>query len=157
MVHGPIIQPKSLNQKNRSSSRWSKPSQSISQEHPDFERYGKAPPTAEEAEKIKAVREQYGHQVTPEQLAWIRRKLDPIMDEEGNSDSEFWPQRTQNTQNTKRRHSRGFKQNTSCVIPAWSAGIQIDMDVSGGVLANLDVGNPCRHDEISLLMFCGRA
>ena len=35
-----------------------------------------------------------------------------------------------------------------CVIPAWSAGIQIDMDVSGGILANLmDAGYPCRHDE----------
>ena len=33
------------------------------------------------------------------------------------------------------------------VIPAWSAGIQIDMDVSGGILAHLDAGHPCRHDE----------
>jgi hypothetical protein len=33
------------------------------------------------------------------------------------------------------------------VIPAWSAGIQFDMDVSGGILANLDAGNPCRHDD----------
>jgi hypothetical protein len=33
------------------------------------------------------------------------------------------------------------------VIPGWSAGIEIDMDVSGGILANLDAGNPCRHDE----------
>jgi len=33
------------------------------------------------------------------------------------------------------------------VIPAWSAEIQIDMDVSGGILANLDAGHPCRHDE----------
>jgi hypothetical protein len=34
-----------------------------------------------------------------------------------------------------------------CVIPAWSAGIQADMDVSGGILSDLDAGNPCRHDE----------
>ena len=33
------------------------------------------------------------------------------------------------------------------VIPAWSAEIQIDMDVSGGILAHLDAGHPCRHDE----------
>jgi hypothetical protein len=33
------------------------------------------------------------------------------------------------------------------VIPAWSAGIQVDMDVSEGILANLDAGNPCRHDD----------
>jgi len=39
-------------------------------------------------------------------------------------------------------------QNASdCVIPAWSAGIQADMDVFGGIRANLDVGYPCRHDE----------
>jgi hypothetical protein len=43
----------------------------------------------------------------------------------------------------KRRQSCGFKQNAwNCVIPAWSAGIQVDMDVSGGILANLDAGNP---------------
>ena len=41
-----------------------------------------------------------------------------------------------------------FMQNPfNCVIPAWSAGIQIDMEVSGGILANLDSGNPCRHDD----------
>jgi len=35
-----------------------------------------------------------------------------------------------------------------CVIPAWSAGIQLDMDVSGGILASLmDAGDPSRHDE----------
>ena len=34
-----------------------------------------------------------------------------------------------------------------CVIPAWSAGIQADMDVSGRILADLDAGNPCQHDE----------
>jgi hypothetical protein len=36
---------------------------------------------------------------------------------------------------------------SNCVIPAWSAGIQADMDVSGRILRNLDAGNPCRHDE----------
>jgi len=35
-----------------------------------------------------------------------------------------------------------------CVIPAWSAGIQVDTEVSGRILANLmDAGYPCRHDE----------
>jgi hypothetical protein len=52
-------------------------------------------------------------------------------------------------ENTGRRGLGHFKQNPSIiiVIPAWSAGIQIDMDVSGGVLANLGAGHPCRHDE----------
>jgi hypothetical protein len=33
------------------------------------------------------------------------------------------------------------------VTPAWSAGNQVNMDVSGRILANLDAGYPCRHDE----------
>jgi hypothetical protein len=41
-----------------------------------------------------------------------------------------------------------FKQVLGCVIPAWSAGIQVDMDVSGSILASLDAGYPCRHDGV---------
>jgi hypothetical protein len=45
-----------------------------------------------------------------------------------------------------------------CVIPAWSAGIQADMDASGRILANLmDTGDPCRHDGDLHFMFCGSA
>jgi hypothetical protein len=33
------------------------------------------------------------------------------------------------------------------VIPAWRAGIQVDMDAFGSILASLDAGYPCRHDE----------
>src|SRR5205814_426605 len=50
---------------------WSKPSQAIAQYEPDFELYGKAPPTDKELAKIKEVQEFYGHQITVEQLAWI--------------------------------------------------------------------------------------
>jgi len=56
---------------------WSKPSQMIPKTHPDFERYGMAPPTDVEVKKIKAVNDLYGHQITVEQLAWIRRRMDP--------------------------------------------------------------------------------
>lgn len=56
---------------------WSKEAQSIAQDHRDFERYGSAPPSDEEAVKIKAVLDQYNHQITVEQLAWIRYKVDP--------------------------------------------------------------------------------
>ena len=38
-----------------------------------------------------------------------------------------------------------FDWNPYCVIPAWSAGIQVDTDVSGRIL---HAGHPCRHDEI---------
>jgi hypothetical protein len=38
-------------------------------------------------------------------------------------------------------------QELDCVIPAWSAGIQADMDVSGRMLPPRMARNPCRHDE----------
>ena len=47
----------------------------------------------------------------------------------------------------KKRSLGQFKQ-TRFVIPAWSAGIQGYMDVSGSVRANLDAGYPCRHDGL---------
>jgi len=45
------------------------------------------------------------------------------------------------------RTSLGQFKNVDYVIPAWSAGIQIDMDASGRILVNLDAGYQCRHDE----------
>lgn len=65
---------------------WSKPAQSIPRDHPDFETYGIAPPTPQEAERIKAVLEEYDHQITPEQLAWVRRKFDPNFADEEDAD-----------------------------------------------------------------------
>lgn len=56
---------------------WSKPTQMIARSHVDFDLYGSHPPTEKEQQKIGVVRERYGHQITPEQLAWIRRKMDP--------------------------------------------------------------------------------
>src|SRR5438309_1894863 len=44
-----------------------------------------------------------------------------------------------------------------CVIPAWSAGIQGYTDVFGSILANLDTGYPCRHDEVCIFIAYGRA
>ena len=56
---------------------WCKDSQCIEQDSLDFDVYGKAPPTTKEIEKIKAVKERYDYDVSVEQLAWIRRKMDP--------------------------------------------------------------------------------
>jgi len=39
-----------------------------------------------------------------------------------------------------------FRVRLGAVVPAWSAGTQVHMDVSGGVPAGLDAGSPCRHD-----------
>jgi hypothetical protein len=63
---------------------WSKESQRIDKSEPDFLRYGVDPPSEKETVKIKAVREQYGFEVTVEQLAWYRRKTDPsqMLDED---------------------------------------------------------------------------
>ncbi len=57
---------------------WSKPNQRIKKTSPDFARYGLQLPTPKEAEKIRQVRELYHHQITPEQLAWIRKDSDPL-------------------------------------------------------------------------------
>ncbi len=68
---------------------WSKPSQRIAQDHPDFLRYGIPPVSAKEVEKIKLVKAQYNFDVTIEQLAWVRRKMDPTAQKEGDADPEF--------------------------------------------------------------------
>jgi len=68
---------------------WSKESQSILREDKDFAKYGEYPPTEGELKKISAVREQYHHIIKPEQLAWIRRKMDPALQGIGDGDIHF--------------------------------------------------------------------
>lgn len=68
---------------------WGKDSQKIERSHPDFDVYGTQPPSEKEAEKIRLVRERYGVEISPEQLAWIRRKYDPAAQAEGDADPEF--------------------------------------------------------------------
>lgn len=66
-----------------------KNSQQISKNDSDFLRYGEAAPTDKELAKIKQVKEMYGVQITPEQLAWIRRKMDPTAQREGDAEVEY--------------------------------------------------------------------
>lgn len=73
---------------------WSKESQAISQNDPDFARYGIDPPTAQEEARMKAVHEQYGFKISVEQLAWIRRKVNPTAVAEGDADPDFEPEDT---------------------------------------------------------------
>lgn len=68
---------------------WSKDNQVIRKSDPDFERYGLQEPTAREQEKIREVYDLYGHKITPEQLAWIRRKMDPSAESEGDAPPEY--------------------------------------------------------------------
>ena len=68
---------------------WSKDSQIIDRSTADFALYGETPPTDKEQVKIALVRERYGVQITPEQLAWVRRKYDPSAHREGDADPEY--------------------------------------------------------------------
>jgi len=68
---------------------WAKDNQVILKSHPDFERYGLQPPTEKEIEKINQVREQYDWQITPEQLAWIRREMAPGAKQEGDAPIDY--------------------------------------------------------------------
>lgn len=68
---------------------WAKDNQRIDKRHPDFLRYGVPPPTEDEILKIEYVHEHYGWQVTDEQLAWYRRKMDPTAEADGDGPIEF--------------------------------------------------------------------
>jgi hypothetical protein len=68
---------------------WCKESQRIEQTHPDFPLYGTIPPSDKEAKKIAQVKELYDFQITVEQLAWVRRKMDPAAQSQGDADPEF--------------------------------------------------------------------
>lgn len=59
---------------------WSKNNQMIPADHVDYQQYGTEPPNKQEKERIVAVYDRYGHQITPEQLAWVRRKTDPAFE-----------------------------------------------------------------------------
>lgn len=68
---------------------WSKESQRIDRSHPDYQRYGLQPPTDREIKKIREVKELYDHTITPEQLAWVRRRYDPAAEKEGDAPTEY--------------------------------------------------------------------
>lgn len=57
---------------------WAKDNQQIAREDVRFSIYGAEPPDKRETERIIAVRDQYGWDITPEQLAWYRWKTDPL-------------------------------------------------------------------------------
>lgn len=68
---------------------WAHPDQIIPRDDPDFEKYGIFPPSKEELIKIEAAKLQYEVIITPEQLAWIRREMDPTAEMEGDADVVF--------------------------------------------------------------------
>ena len=68
---------------------WAKDTQRIDRAHPDFDVYAATPPTEIEAKKIRQVKELYNIDITMEQLAWYRRKMDPSAQAEGDADAEY--------------------------------------------------------------------
>lgn len=68
---------------------WSKDNQIVPRNHPDYERYGIDDPTEKELLKIKQVKDLYGWEITREQLAWVRRKMDPAAKQEGDAKPEY--------------------------------------------------------------------
>lgn len=70
---------------------WAKDNQVIRQDDPDWLRYGVWPLTDREKKKIQAVYQMYGWEITPEQLAWVRRHADPNARMEGDNAPEFEP------------------------------------------------------------------
>jgi hypothetical protein len=95
---------------------WSKESQRITCDAIDFDMYGKAPPTSREIDKIQSVKKFYGYDVDVEQLAWIRRKMDPTADagEDSGPDYEGSPIRIQEQPWTE---SEAFQQTGSVFFP----------------------------------------
>jgi hypothetical protein len=71
-----------LNQKAIFLGWWLKDSQRINRGTEAWERYGSDPPNREELSRIAKVKELYGYEVSLEQLAWYRRKMDPTRDRE---------------------------------------------------------------------------
>ena len=74
---------------------WAKDSQKIDRDEADFNAYGRTPPSDKETEKIEQVKRLYNVEITIEQLAWYRRKMDPTAEAEGDADPEFEGDSTQ--------------------------------------------------------------
>jgi hypothetical protein len=61
---------------------WLKDTQRIERGSAMWEAYGAPEVTPQEAKRIEAVKEQYGYEISREQLAWYRRKMDPTRERE---------------------------------------------------------------------------
>lgn len=61
---------------------WAKDNQVIERDTRDWAKYGTEPPTPSEVKRIIAVKEMYDWDITPEQLAWYRKKSDPTQERE---------------------------------------------------------------------------
>lgn len=96
---------------------WSKESQSIPRDSVDFTLYGDALPTEAEREKIALVKQMYGYDITPEQLAWVRRKYNPSATTD-NLDADAEEADPVRTQEQPWTEDEAFQQTGSIFFPA---------------------------------------
>ena len=68
---------------------WSHPGQIIPRGTPSFEKYMRFPLSDEEKTKIRIVRDRYSHEITAEQLAWIRKEMDADASEDDPEKKDF--------------------------------------------------------------------
>lgn len=68
---------------------WSHPAQKLRRDTPSFEKYTRFPLSDEEKFKIRTVKERYGHDITIEQIAWIRKEMDQDADEDDPEKKDF--------------------------------------------------------------------
>jgi hypothetical protein len=68
---------------------WCKQSQAIAKTDRDFQKYGVYDVSERELEKIRAVKEKYNHDITIEQLSWIRKHMDPSLQSTGVDDIDY--------------------------------------------------------------------
>jgi hypothetical protein len=110
---------------------WSKDSQVIERTDKDWALYGdNIPPSKEEQRKIALVFELYGHQITVEQLAWVRRKYDPSARQEGDAAPEFTASSSR-IQEQPWLEEEAFQQSGSVFFSAEKLKDQSDKWVSG--------------------------
>ena len=74
-----------LNQRTIFLGWYLKPTQKIAKGTPAYEKYGTPKATDREKARIAEVERRYGWRVTPEQLAWYRRRVDPAATSEDDS------------------------------------------------------------------------
>lgn len=109
---------------------WSKPSQQISADDPDFERYGLQLPTDKELDKIRQVKERYGFAISQCQLAWIRRKYDPTAGADGDEEEVEFEGSSVRVQEQPWTEDEAFQNTGSQFFPAEQLNEQSRRNVS---------------------------
>ena len=114
---------------------YAKPSQQIAFEDKDFDRYGSPPPTDEEIKNIALVKKLYNRDISVNQLAWIRRKMDPTAKQDGEGEVEFEGSATK-VQEQPWTEEQSFQMTGSVFFPPDSLTFQVNKFVKKVSMAN---------------------